>query len=48
MVEFCCTTRAFTAEEKAEAERLLADPAPPLEAEPSVRIYEPVDAGALA
>jgi catechol 2,3-dioxygenase-like lactoylglutathione lyase family enzyme len=48
MVEFCCTTRAFTPEEKVEALRLLSDPSPPLEGEPEVRFYEPVTVGSRA
>jgi len=31
LVEFCCTTVAFTEADAAEAERLRTDPAPPLE-----------------
>ncbi len=42
LVEFCCTTREFTADEIAEAERLLADPAPPLEAPAKPRFHRPL------
>jgi catechol 2,3-dioxygenase-like lactoylglutathione lyase family enzyme len=41
MVEFCCTTRPFTDEEKAEAEtRLFADD-PAHDDEPTITFYEP-------
>jgi catechol 2,3-dioxygenase-like lactoylglutathione lyase family enzyme len=39
MVEWCLTTRPLGAEDRAEAERLLADPQPALEASPDVRFY---------
>jgi catechol 2,3-dioxygenase-like lactoylglutathione lyase family enzyme len=42
LVEFCCTTRAFTADEIAAAQRLLVDPAPPLEAPPSPKMHPPL------
>ena len=38
-VEFCTTTRAFTADEHAEAQRLLRDPRPELEDAPSVQFH---------
>lgn len=41
MVEFCATTRAFTAEDAAEAERLRRDPDPPLEPLPTPRLHRP-------
>jgi catechol 2,3-dioxygenase-like lactoylglutathione lyase family enzyme len=34
LVEFCATTRAFTAQDRAEAERGLTDPSPPLPGAP--------------
>jgi catechol 2,3-dioxygenase-like lactoylglutathione lyase family enzyme len=34
MVEFCTTTQPFTAKDSADAQRLLADPAPPLASTP--------------
>lgn len=34
LVEFCTTTAAFTDADRAEAERLLRDPSPPLEPQP--------------
>lgn len=46
MVEFCCTTRPFTAAEVDDAARLLRVGQPPLEPEPAVTIHEPLDAGA--
>ncbi len=42
MVEFCCTTRAFTADEIEEAGRLLGDPAPRLETPPSPTVHKPL------
>jgi catechol-2,3-dioxygenase len=41
LVEFCVTTRAFTAEDVAEAERLLGDSAPALEPPPPVTLHRP-------
>jgi catechol-2,3-dioxygenase len=41
LVEFCCSTRAFTDEDRAEADRLLRDPHPPLEAPPGMTIHRP-------
>jgi len=41
LVEFCCSTRAFTDEDRAEADRLLRDPQPPLEAPPGITIHRP-------
>lgn len=43
MVEFCCTTRAFTEEELADAVRLVAHPSPPLETTaPHVTVHKPI------
>jgi catechol 2,3-dioxygenase-like lactoylglutathione lyase family enzyme len=42
MVEFCCTTRAFTAAEIEEAGRLIADPAPQLESPPQAKVHKPL------
>jgi catechol 2,3-dioxygenase-like lactoylglutathione lyase family enzyme len=39
MVEFCTTTRAFTDADAEEAQRLLADPEPPLEKTPKIVVY---------
>jgi catechol 2,3-dioxygenase-like lactoylglutathione lyase family enzyme len=39
LVEFCCTTRAFTDEDTAEARRLLTDPAPALESPPPMTVH---------
>jgi catechol 2,3-dioxygenase-like lactoylglutathione lyase family enzyme len=45
MVEFCCSTRPFTAEEKAEGPELVAHPNPPLEDyEPKVTVHHPLEA----
>jgi catechol-2,3-dioxygenase len=43
MVEWCLTTRPLDAADRAEAERLLADPQPALEASPDVRFYAAKD-----
>ena len=43
MVEWCLTTRELGAADRAEAERLLADPHPELEASPDVRFYAAKD-----
>jgi len=48
MVEFCCTTRAFTDEERGSAERMLFAAEPELEPDPEVRLFEPMPAPALA
>lgn len=48
MVEFCCTTRAFTADELAEAARLLADPAPRLESPPRPKVHKPLPKAGVA
>ena len=40
MVEFCHTTRSFTAEERAEAVAKLLDPRPDFEAEPKMIVHE--------
>jgi catechol 2,3-dioxygenase-like lactoylglutathione lyase family enzyme len=39
LVEFCTTTRAFTEADAEEAQRLLADPEPPLETPPKTVVY---------
>ena len=44
MVEFCTTTRPFTAEERAAAPRLMAETSPAIEPDPPVTIFEPLDA----
>lgn len=41
LVEFCTTTQAMTAADKAEALRLLRDPNPAMEEPKSMRVYEP-------
>lgn len=48
MVEFCHTTRPFTADEIAAAQRLVTDPAPPLDASPEVQVFHPISEGASA
>ncbi|HUY64795.1 MAG TPA: VOC family protein [Acidimicrobiales bacterium] len=40
LVEFCCTTRAFTDRDRAEAQRFLVDPAPPLGPMPPLVLHE--------
>jgi len=40
MVEFCLTTRAFTAAEQAEAHRKLMEPQPDFDADPSIIVHE--------
>jgi catechol 2,3-dioxygenase-like lactoylglutathione lyase family enzyme len=40
LVEFCCTTRAFSEDEVAAAEALLFDPAPPMEPMPAMTVHE--------
>jgi len=42
MVEFCHSTRDFRPDEVEEAQRLLADPAPPFERNAKVTIHEPL------
>jgi catechol 2,3-dioxygenase-like lactoylglutathione lyase family enzyme len=42
MVEFCHTTRAFTADERLRAMELLNDPRPPLEKDFAATIHHPV------
>ena len=42
LVEFCCTTRPFTADEKAAAERLAFEPDPEHEDPPTVKFHQPV------
>lgn len=44
MVEFCCTTQAFTQDEIEAAQQLLTDPNPPLEPEPEVVVHPPLAA----
>jgi hypothetical protein len=46
LVEFCTTTRALTADDAAEARRLLADANPQVLPAPSVAIHEPSVAAA--
>ena len=41
LVEFCTTTRAMTAADREEAQRLLRDPRPPMKAPPQVVIHRP-------
>lgn len=41
LVEFCLSTRALTAAEKAEAQRLLTDPHPPVGGRPDVIVHQP-------
>jgi catechol 2,3-dioxygenase-like lactoylglutathione lyase family enzyme len=48
LVEFCCTTRAFTPEELAAAPRLVSEQHPALERPPKVKIHEPAGAPAPA
>lgn len=43
LVEWCFTTQAFTADDKAEALRLLKAEQPPLEPDPEVRVLRPQD-----
>jgi len=40
LVEFCTTTRPFTAEDSAEAGRLLADPAPAVVPAPDFKVHK--------
>ena len=44
LVEFCTTTRPFTAEEKANAHRLAFEPDPEHEDPPRIRFHQPVAA----
>jgi len=47
LVEFCTTTKAFTEADHKDAERLLADPAPPVLAPPDAKFFQaPARAGA--
>jgi catechol 2,3-dioxygenase-like lactoylglutathione lyase family enzyme len=46
LVEFCCLTRAFTDDDRAEAARLLADPSPELETPPDVKVFKPITVSA--
>ncbi|MBM4243277.1 MAG: VOC family protein [Deltaproteobacteria bacterium] len=48
LVEFCCTTPSFSAEEIAAASRLVHDPAPPLEGLGTSSVHEPITAGAAS
>jgi len=41
LVEFCTTTKAMTAADREEAQRLLKDPHPPLETPPPVKVHRP-------
>jgi catechol 2,3-dioxygenase-like lactoylglutathione lyase family enzyme len=41
LVEFCTLTRELTEEDRAEAERLLRDPSPPLTTPKSVNVFRP-------
>ena len=41
MVEFCHTTRPFDENDRLEAERLLADPRPPLTSDARITMHEP-------
>jgi catechol-2,3-dioxygenase len=40
LVEFCITTQAMTQADREEAMRLLADPKPPLEVPPPVKVHK--------
>jgi catechol-2,3-dioxygenase len=44
LVEFCCTTRPFSAAETAEAARQLAAAVPDLEAPPDAILHHPIGA----
>jgi catechol 2,3-dioxygenase-like lactoylglutathione lyase family enzyme len=44
LVEFCTTTREFTAGDHADAARALVDPAPAFDPEPEIVFYEPTGA----
>ena len=44
MVEFCCLTRTLDENDAAEAEAILANPAPSLEEPPRPEIFRPIDA----
>jgi len=48
MVEFCCQTRDFTAEERSSAERLLRDPAPDFGPPPAVTVHRRVETATAA
>jgi catechol 2,3-dioxygenase-like lactoylglutathione lyase family enzyme len=48
LVEFCCITRPFTAEELTDALRLLADPAPTVETPRPVKVFKPTAASSRA
>lgn len=48
LVEFCTTTSAMTAADREEAQRLLANPHPPLEAPPQVIMHHPQQHAAAA
>lgn len=43
LVEFCHTTRPFTAEERLRAVELLRDPHPPLEKEFGATVHQPIE-----
>jgi hypothetical protein len=42
LVEFCCTTRAFSPDERREAAQLVAATDPELEAPPSPTFFDPI------
>jgi catechol 2,3-dioxygenase-like lactoylglutathione lyase family enzyme len=46
LVEFCCSTRAFTSADTEEAERLLRDPKPELESPARMQVHPPRSAAA--
>jgi catechol 2,3-dioxygenase-like lactoylglutathione lyase family enzyme len=48
LVEFCCTTRAFTDEEVTTAPRLVHVAKPELESPPDIKVFEPIEAPAPA
>jgi catechol 2,3-dioxygenase-like lactoylglutathione lyase family enzyme len=48
LVEFCCTTRAFTEDEIAEAARLVADPSPRLETPAQPKVHKPLTKAGVA
>lgn len=48
MVEFCHSVREFTEDEKAEALRILKDPAPQLDKDAKITVHPPTNVGANA
>ena len=40
MVEFCCTTRQFDDDERAEAQQRLLEPIPAFDPDPKITFYE--------